>query len=613
MSTNGISYNAKTYSQINSELQDLIKQYYPEIQDFSSSSVGMMLLELNASVSNQLNSSLDRSFQETQLQYAQLVSSVLSKAVDMGLNTSIIAKRSSVTLVDIQAVIPVKGDKPSSEYFPVIQSGAQFIGAGKTFETSSAVDFSQPLDNLGNANRIIVPNLDSNGIITSYNVTKREIVTNGTTNIYKKIITNTESQPFFQITLPDSDVLEITSAILLDGTNYSSNPNFSDFSNPVNKYYEVDNLAQQRVFVENTNVSPTSVSGITAGKWINITKKFIKEYTPNGGCILTFGGGNPDLNVFKTGMIKNGVTNQEFLNNYLLNTSLGEMLKANSTLFIQYRTGGGSSTNIGANTINGTGSIQISVNGSRQDLNTQVQRSITVNNVIQAVGGTDGLSIEQLRNLIKYNFASQNRDVTLTDYLLQVYKMPGHYGAPFRTNAFKENNKVVIPILGLDNTGKLSNISSSLMKQNIANYLSNYRMVNDYIEVRDGEVFDIAIDIDVYAGNQNSNTEISNNLITLTTNFFNINAHQMFENIYIGDLNNILSQSPGVINILGIKIYNKVGGNYSMNIVPQAFSDTTTNQINLINQTLYAAEDSMFQIRYPSKDIRVFLRKNTNS
>jgi hypothetical protein len=191
--------------------------------------------------------------------------------------------------------------------------------------------------------------------------------------------------------------------------------------------------------------------------------------------------------------------------------------------------------------------------------------------------------------------------------------MPGKYGAPFRVNAFKENNKVVIPILGLDANGKLSNISSSLMKQNIANYLSNYRMVNDYIEVRDGEVFDIAIDIDVYAGNQNSNTEISNNLITLTTNFFNINAHQMFENIYIGDLNNILSQSPGVINILGIKIYNKVGGNYSMNIVPQAFSDTTTNQINLINQTLYAAEDSMFQIRYPSKDIRVFLRKNTNS
>jgi hypothetical protein len=611
MASNGISYNAKTYSQITSELQALVKQYYPEIQDFSSSSIGMLLLELVGSVGNQINNSNDKSYIETQLKYAQLKSSILSIAVNMGLNTSIIAKRPSVTLVDISFQIPVLGDKPDNSYMPVIQSGAQFIGAGKTFETLYNVDFSSNFDNLGNANRIIVPSLDSNGIITSYNITKREIAVNGTTNIYKKIITNVESVSFFELTLPDSDVLEITSVILLDGTNYNSNPNFSDFNNPANKYYEVDNLAQQRVFVENTNIS--SISGITAGKWINVTKKFIKEYTPNGGCVITFGGGNPDLDTFKTGMIKNGVTNQEFLNNYLLNTSLGEMLKANSTLFIQYRTGGGSSTNIGANTINGTGSIQISVNGSRQDLNTQVQRSITVNNVIQAVGGTDGLSIEQLRNLIKYNFASQNRDVTLTDYLLQVYKMPGKYGAPFRVNAFKENNKVVIPILGLDANGKLSNISSSLMKQNIANYLSNYRMVNDYIEVRDGEVFDIAIDIDVYAGNQNSNTEISNNLITLTTNFFNINAHQMFENIYIGDLNNILSQSPGVINILGIKIYNKVGGNYSMNIVPQAFSDTTTNQINLINQTLYAAEDSMFQIRYPSKDIRVFLRKNTNS
>jgi len=598
-----------TFSQINDELIALVKQYYPEIQDFSSSSIGMLLLNLNSAVSNNLHASLDKSFNETQLKYMQLKSSLLSKAVDMGLNTSITAKRGSVTLLDIQAVIPVLGDKPDQSYYPTIQAGAQFIGAGKTFETSSNVDFSQPTDAMGNPNVKITPLLDSNGIISGYNVTKREIVVNGTTNIYKKIITSSEQ--FFQITLPDPDVLEVTSVILLDSTNFSSNPSFSDFNNSTNKYYEVDNLAQQRVFVENTNIS--SISGITAGKWINITKKFVKEYTPNGGCTLTFGGGNPDLDTFKTGMIKNGVTNQEFLNNYLLNTSLGEMLKANSTLFIQYRTGGGSSTNIGANTITSTGSIQISVNGSRQDFNTQVQRSITVNNPIQAVGGTDGLNIEQLRNLIKYNFSSQNRDVTLTDYLLQVYKMSGKYGAPFRVNSFKENNKVVIPILGLDANGKLSNISSSLMKQNIANYLSNYRMVNDYIEVRDGEVFDLAIDIDAYVGNQNSNTEISNNLITLTTNFFDINVHQMAENIYIGDLNNILSQSAGVINILGIKIYNKVGGNYSMNIVPQAFSDTTTNQINLINQTLYAVEDSMFQIRYPSKDIRVFLRKNTNS
>jgi hypothetical protein len=611
MPSNGISYNSRTYGQITSELQALVKQYYPEIQDFSSSSIAMLLLELNASVSNGLNASNDRVFQETQLKYAQLKSSILSLAVNMGLNTSIIAKRGSVSLCDISFQIPVLGDKPDSSYYPTLQNGAQFVGAGKTFETSSNVDFSSNFDNLGNANRTIVANLDSNGIITSYNVTKREIVVNGTTNIYKKIITSTESIPFLEITLPDPDVLSIENIILLDGTNYSNNPTYQDFNNSTNKYYEVDNLAQQSVFVDNSNIS--SVSGIIAGKWINVTKKFVKEFTDNGFCVVRFGSGDSTLDVFKTGMIKNGITNQEFLNNYLLNTSLGEMLKANSTLFIQYRTGGGSSTNIGANTINSTGSIQISVNGSRQDLNTQVQRSITVNNPIQAVGGTDGLSIEQLRNLIKYNFSSQNRDVTLTDYLMQVYKMPGKYGAPFRTNAFKENNKVVIPILGLDANGKLSNVSSNLMKQNIANYLSNYRMINDYIEVRDGEVFDLAIDIEVYAGNQNNNTEIANNLITLTTNFFDINVHQIAENIYIGDLNNILSQSAGVINILGIKIYNKVGGNYSMNIIPQAFSDSTTNQINLINQTLYAVEDSMFQIRYPSKDIRVFLRKNSNS
>ena len=48
--------------------------------------------------------------------------------------------------------------------------------------------------------------------------------------------------------------------------------------------------------------------------------------------ILAFGGGNGELDVFKEGLLKAGVTNQEFLNNYLNNTALGEKLKAHAPI-----------------------------------------------------------------------------------------------------------------------------------------------------------------------------------------------------------------------------------------------------------------------------------------
>ena len=37
-----------------------------------------------------------------------------------------------------------------------------------------------------------------------------------------------------------------------------------------------------------------------------------------------------------------------------------------------------------------------------------------------------------------------------------------------------------------------------------------------------------------------------------------------------------------------------------------------TGEIQIINQTIYSAPDSMFQIRNPERDIRVTMRKKTN-
>jgi hypothetical protein len=615
MAESQISFNKRTFTEYRDDLVTMVREMYPEVfQDFTDSSVGSVMIDLNAGVANNLSVNTDRAFQETQLENAQQRQSILNIAKNLGFN--IPGKRASVTVVDFSVQVPVKGDRPNETYYPVIQAGAQVVGGGKIFETNDAIDFSSAFSTLGDPNRSEIPNFDGNGIIQSYTITKREVVINGGTNVYKRVIREAESQPFFGLTLPDSDVIQIDSVILLPGTNYSGNPTDADFANPATQYFEVDYLVQQRVFVDDPNggstTSTTGGTGIRAGKWISVTRKFIKEFTNSGYCKLTFGGGNGDLDFFLSGMAKEGVTNQQFLNNYLNNTSLGEKLKKDYTLFVKYRTGGGTASNIGANVLSAVGNLNFTINGSREDFNKQVRRSLKVNNPIPAIGGNDGLSIEQIRNLIKYNFSAQFRNVTINDYLSQVFKMPGKYGSPFRANAFKENNKVVISMIGKGTDGKLNNTSNTLLKENIAEYLTEYRMVNDYVEIRDGQIINLALTFDIFISDSANQGELANNIIQAVNAYFDVNSSDMNEDVFLGDLLNTINDINGVINIISIKVFNKVGNGYSLNEISQEYSNETTKEIKLINNTVYSSEDSMFEIKYPQKDIVLYLRKKTD-
>jgi hypothetical protein len=93
--------------------------------------------------------------------------------------------------------------------------------------------------------------------------------------------------------------------------------------------------------------------------------------------------------------------------------------------------------------------------------------------------------------------------------------------------------------------------------------------------------------------------------------YFNVNNYEMNQDIFLGRLQTQILAANGVINIVGIKVYNKVGGNYSNNTISQAITDTTTGEITIINNTIHSTEDSMFEIKYPSSDIKVLLRKKT--
>ena len=84
----------------------------------------------------------------------------------------------------------------------------------------------------------------------------------------------------------------------------------------------------------------------------------------------------------------------------------------------------------------------------------------------------------------------------------------------------------------------------------------------------------------------------------------------MNQDVFLGKLQQQILEANGVINVIGIKVFNKVGGQYSSNTIAQAISDTTTGEIKIENNTIYSTQDSMFEIKYPEKDIKVLLRKS---
>lgn len=597
-----INYNSRNFADIRNELINFVKQYYPDVfSDFNDSSVGMMLLELNAAVGDVLSFHTDRMLQETQIDYAQERRSIMAMARTFGLK--IPGKRPSITIVDWSVTVPTLGDGPDATYFPIIRAGAQASGAGKIFETIDDIDFSSPFTTGGIPNRVIIPNKGINGEAINYTIIKREIVLNGVTKIFKRNLYPQDVKPFFEVFLPDNDVLSVDYVITKEGTDNTITPSTTDFLNFNNRWFEVDALAEDKIFIaDNSTISDNP--GIKPGKYVKIDRRFITEKTDNGFTKMIFGGGSQDISSIGSTNINSELINK--IGDFINNTSLGTTLPANSTLFVKYRTGGGATSNIGVNTLTSTGIVEMIVTGADSAINNGVRASLKVNNPIPCLGGKDEPSVEEIKNLVRYNFAAQNRAVTIKDYQSRVALMPGKFGVPFRCGVYEEQNKINVAIIALDANSKLTNTSTNTLRNNISEYLSDYRMINDYVEVSNGRIINIGFEVDLFINKEYQQSQIISDVISTITSYLDISNHDMGENIYLSQLIENINNVGGVLNVIDLRVYNKVGGDYSLNEIAQPYIDDVTRQIDVSDTyTLYGDPISMFEIRNPDKDVRI--------
>ena len=595
-----ISYAIRDFAGLRQELVNLTKEYYPDlVKNTNDASIFSVLLDLNAAVADNLHFHIDRVWQETMLDFAQQRQSLFHIAKTYGIK--IPGNRPSVSLCDFSVNVPVRGDKEDDRYLGIVKAGAQVSGGGQIFETLEDIDFSDPFNSRGEPNRLKIPNFDNNNRLISYTITKREPVVNGVTRIYRRVISELDQKPFLKLYLPEQDVLGVTSIIHKDGTSFGTNPSSSEFTNVTNKWYEVKTLIQDKVFIPDPTAASDS-DNFKAGKYLDVNNKFVSEYTPEGYFSITFGSGtvNPldNLDNYMNGSLKVNLAT------YLNNMSLGAVPKANTTLFIKYRIGGGKDSNLGVNIITSVDDVEFEINGPNENFNSQVQQSLRVTNVTPAIGGADQPTIEELRNMVSYNFSAQDRAVTLNDYKSLIETMPSTYGAPAKVNVMEEDNKVKIKLLSYDENGNLTDIVSNTLKNNILSYLSEYRMINDYIDITSGQVIDLGLEIDLIVDKNEKTSDILRTTIQNTVEFFAIEKRKMGDPLFVGDLMREIGAVSGVVNVVDVRVFNKKGGNYSSSEVSQEVN-ATTGLISQTDLTIFMKSNQIFQIRFPNVDIKV--------
>ena len=602
MADKKIAYTERDFLGIRNELVRLTNTYYPDlIKNANDSSIYSVFLDLNAAVADNLNFQIDRTFQETVLQFAQERSSLYNLARTYGLK--IPGNRPSLTICEISIIVPPFGDKEDFRYLGLLRAGAQLKGGGNIFEILEDCDFATQYNSQGIQNRTKIPNQDVNGITKNYTITKKVLAVNGITKVFKKEITDILSKPFYKLFLPENNVIGVTGVIQKEGIGYQTLPTASEFMDATSsKWYEVEALAQEEVFIVDPS-SPVDNAGIKLGKYIKANQRFITEYTPEGYYHLTFGAGNQTPQSLLDTFSKNGIKLD--MSKFLNNTALGDMVQGNSTLFIQYRVGGGKSSNVGAGAINSMGVHDFVVVGPSSQINQSVINSLAVTNITAAIGGADQMSVEEIRNYITYNFSAQQRAVTINDYVSKVRMMPGTFGAAAKVGVTEVENKVILDILSYTPDGKLTSRVPEPLRKNIATYLSNYRMLNDYISVGSAKVIDVSFDISLILDDSVNQGEVITSVITQISDFFDVEKIEMGEDISLGALKQTIMKQAGVINIVDFKVFNKVGGEYSQSLSSQPYLPLTNRQLFLMDDTIYAQPNEIIQIRFPDKDIAI--------
>ena len=625
-----VQYTSKDFSSIKTDLIQYTKSYFPDTyKDFNETSPGMMLIELSSYVGDVLSYYIDYNYKENLLATATEKRNIRRLSEFLGYKTP--NKTPSVVKLKVETTIsadsttgePVYGEAPSS-----IDSGLQIasnIDSEILFETTGEIDFTSS----GSGDPMVSdPTLDSNGEASSYTLTRYVRAVSGKTKT--KIFNITTPTKFLELDLNEDNVIEILSCT--DGSGQT--------------WHEVDYLAQDKILKQThyTNDSTRTsvydqgdasliISEIPipyVAEYIKSTKKFTTKFDEdtqtykaqfgNGLFRFSNSGSNVDP-VEQAGVTINGTNLADVPSAIGVvvgnNPNLGET-PSNTSLTFTYRVGGGASSNIQSGELT-------TVN------NTPAGVSITVSNDEPGTGGTEGQTVEEMRNNAGSFFASQMRCVTKEDYTSRILSLPQKFGSIAKCYVERLDGGALLTSTLSYNQNKQLIQTPDLILQNIGTYLNQFRMINDQIGfgftlndiLFSGYKINFGVRFIVNYDRRSNPTEVKLKVIDVIKDFFRVEKMQFRQSINMNDLQYNILGLDGVIGINELKLFQDGNAEYATNRklyyykgdgevigtdINYGFrynfdnADTGTNE-NIQSLIRPSVSPSVFELRNPNQDI----------
>mgnify|MGYP003137873166 CR=1 FL=1 len=637
-----VNYLNKDFDDFRDNLIEFARQYFPNTyNDFNEASPGMMFIEMAAYVGDVLSYYIDSQFRETLLAYAEEKRNVYTIAQSFGYKPK--TSTPSNVVLDVFQTIPALNGQPDYRYALNVKAGATIKSqtTGKTFRTIEDANFKF---NSVSEPRVTTIFESNGGTPTKYLLKKQVRAESG--EIATEFFTFGSAQKYSQIRLANTDVIHIISCVDDDG----------------NSWYEVDSLARDTIFtdVENNSTNdPTSVTNKEVSPYLLKLRKVPKRFTTfideSDNTFLRFGAGvsdNPDEELIPNpdNVGSNLPGSPSFLtrafdpSNFLRTKAFGQA-PSNTTLTIKYSYGGGVDDNVSSNDITEISSAQFEIQSENlaSSLISDAENSVSFTNPNPASGGSAGQTVREVRDSALAYYQSQQRAVTREDYMVRAYSLPARYGNIAKVHLIQDDqintasriddldrmvtqddvdNKRTIRSLSARipnplalnmytlgyNSNKILEPLSQTVKENLKNYLSEYRLVTDAINIKDAYIIDIAVDFAILTKVGFNKNDVLLRCVAAVKDFFNIDNWQIGQPIVTADIVYELSLVDGVAavtkpiespNDSQIVITNKLrrADGYSGN--------TYDIESATINGTVYPALDpSIFQVRFPNTDIR---------
>jgi len=607
-----ITYINKDFNELRNSLINYTKTYFPNTyNDFSSTSPGMLFMEMASYVGDVLSFYLDNQIQENFTQFTRQQNNLLALSYMMGYRPKVTS--AAITTVEVYQQVPsiLSGSNYIPDYsFALNISGGMQLSSPLYNQSNFLVEDNIDFSYSSSADPTSVTVYQINGGVPEYFLlTKTRQAISANINTTSFSFSTPEQFPTVEIN--NNDIIGILDIVDSDG----------------NVWYEVPYLAQETIYdtIKNTNINNPNLSDDNDTPYLLQLRKeprrFVTRFLNDTTLQIQFGAGTntqnndeeiiPNTDNVGLGLpYKRSKLTTAFSPSNFLYTDTYGIAPSNTTLTVRYLTGGGVTSNVEAgaiSTITNASTVTKFLNTSLDPVQAQyVYNSLSVLNITAATGGQDGDTNEELRLKSLSSFTTQMRSVTQDDYLIRALSMPSDYGNVSKIYIESEKISNLLPgeipsvlnlyVLSFDNNKKLK-LASTALKQNLSTYLSQFRVINDSIKIKDAFIINIKVDFDIIVLPNYNNNEVIAKCITALQDYFNIDNWQINEPIMLKDLYILLDKIEGVQTVKNINISNLTGGLYSS----YAYDIAGANK----NSVIYPSIDPMiFEVKYPDVDIR---------